>query len=346
MSIRSALRLLEAADTITRPPRPLVGSPWSDTPLLPVLWNELWPGAAALLPPTRAEAMQVAAVARARHLLAGTLGRAPLTVFRGDLRLDPPPPWCQRTDGRLPPFHRLSWTVDDLLFHGESLWSVRRGADGYPLTADRVPYTRWDVDADTGAITVDEQAVPAELVIYIPGPHEGILDFGRRTIRAAGSLERAAGDTAEHPFRLELHQTTDDQLTADEISDLITEARKALADNRGILFTNSALQAIVHNVSAEQLLIEGRNAAAVDVARSAGLPAALLDANTAGASLTYETQRGRNQQFVDYGLAMYAAALTSRLSMDDVVPTGQRTALDLSELTLPTMTPTGPATVD
>ena len=82
------------------------------------------------------------------------------------------------------------------------------------------------------------------------------------------------------------------------------------------------------------------------MARLVGLPASLVDATAAGASLTYETSAGRNQQAVDYGFAAYMAALAGRLSMDDVVPRGQHVAWDLSDLTGLATTPTGPTLED
>jgi hypothetical protein len=72
----------------------------------------------------------------------------------------------------------------------------------------------------------------------------------------------------------------------------------------------------------------------------------VLDAVQVGASLTYETTQGRNQEWIDYGLQLYVDAVTSRLSMDDVVPQGVRSAFDLSSLTTPAAPATGPATED
>jgi hypothetical protein len=72
----------------------------------------------------------------------------------------------------------------------------------------------------------------------------------------------------------------------------------------------------------------------------------MLDATQAGASLTYETAVGRNQQWIDYGLALYMDPIAARLSMDDVVPQGQRTAFNDADLTTPGASTTGPATED
>jgi phage portal protein BeeE len=97
-----------------------------------------------------------------------------------------------------------------------------------------------------------------------------------------------------------------------------------------VLFTNSAIEARDHGGAAETLFVEGRNAASVDMARLVGIPAAMIDATAAGASLTYETTQGRNAEFLDYGTSLYADPIAARLSLDDIVPAGQRVEFDTS----------------
>lgn len=265
-------------------------------------------------------------------------------------------------------WQRMIDTVDDHLFYGESLWVVTAydgdagaGPAGRPARMLRVPWEFWDrqlieqdnqpplwLFTDRGGQPIQRGDRPLGLV-YIPGPHEGICNFGQRSIRTAGALERAAADLAARPFRLELHQTTDITLEDDEITDIVAKARAALADNQGVLFTNSALESKDHPLlpaGAADLLIGVRNASAVDGARMVSIPAALIDATTPGASLEYATLEGRNQQWIDYGLSLYMDAVDARLGMDDVVPVGQRVAFDLSTLTTTLPAPTGPATTD
>ncbi|SDU50499.1 phage portal protein [Gordonia westfalica] len=294
---------------------------------------------------TRAEAMSVPAVARSRHLIAGTIGRLPLRVLRGDTVIETPS-WVDRTDSELSPFHRLLWTVDDLMFYGWSLWRVRRGAEGAVTHADRVPFDGWAFDTSAeGAtiITVDGDPVPANSVALIPGAHEGLLEFAARAVRHASMLVDAADRAAETPTpNVELHQTTDAPLTKTEISDLVAEWAKARRGvNGGVAYTNKAIEAKFHGEVSAQLLIEGRNAAAVDIARVVGIPASMIDATGPSASLTYETSQGRNAEFVDYGLAPYMAAITARLGMDDLLPRGQRIEFDLERFTNAALTSLG-----
>jgi hypothetical protein len=247
----------------------------------------------------------------------------------------------------------MLWTADDLLFSGWSLWRAERGFDagtGTPvlLWGDRIPLERWEVDSLTGYILVDGETVDSRSVILIPGPHEGILNFGAGALRRMLDNLDAAANAARNPSAyLELHFTGDEPLTDTEIDDLIdrwAKARRGL--NGGVSFTGKSLEVKEHGTHEAHLLIEGRNADAVDASRLMSSPAAMADATNAGASLTYETTAGRNGQFIDYGVGLYMDAIAARLSMDDVVPRGQRTAFDVTQLTVTSPLPTGAPTDD
>ena len=257
-----------------------------------------------------------------------------------------------RPAGRLTaqaPWYRMLWTVDDLLFYGESLWySTALDVDGRPTRMPSgPPIRRLDRERTRDEIVdLDEHPLDPDRLIYFPGPHEGILRFGSRTIRQASTLEQTAADVAAHPFRLELHQVTGATLTPSERREVVSETRAALNASDGVLFTNAALETKEHRMDSDALLIGGRNAAALDVARHISMPGAMLDATTEGASLEYQTATARNQQWIDYGLSLYMGAVEARLGMDDVVPRGQRAAFDTADLTTPTAGPTGPSTED
>ncbi|AVJ48752.1 portal protein [Gordonia phage SallySpecial] len=320
-----------------------LASPWAPHPshLASVVYADVYGQrpAAAL---TRAEAMSVPAVARARHLIAGTIARLPLRVYRGETPVETPL-WIDRTDAELSPFHRMLWTIDDLLFYGWSLWSIRRGADGV-LFANRVPFDDWqfETDAATGRTTITLHGAPAaaDAVALIPGAHEGLLEFAGRAVRHASMLVDAADRAAETPTpNVELHQTTDAPLTPAEIETLVAQWSAARRGrNGGVAYTNKAIEAKFHGEISASLLIDGRNAAAVDIARAVGIPASMIDATGPSASLTYETSQGRNAEFVDYGLAPYMAAVTARLGMDDLCPRGHRVEFDLERFTNSSLT--------
>lgn len=353
MGIRNALKLTAAAESNVIPfPVAQLASPFVPYPshLESVVWADIF-GADALL--TRGTAMKVPAVARARHLIAPTIASFPLRVFRGPDQLQTQPTWV-RDAGVMSPWHRMLWTIDDLIFSGWSLWVTTRGADDQLLKAERCPTDRWQFSPDGRGIEIadggPETFRPAARseVILIPGPHEGILAFGGDAIRQAAALAERAKAAAEQPnAQVELHYTGDKELTQPQIDALVENyARARRGENGGVGFTNKWTELNEHGAAAEHLLVEGRNAAAVDVARTVGIPASMIDAVTASAGLEYNTGETRNGQFLDYGLNAYMAAVSARLSEDDVVPRGQSVRMDTAEWRVSVPSTTGPVTED
>ena len=357
--MRFTRALLAAFDPATvlaaaanQPPRrpavmPAVGSPFANTNLNQVVWPDLGFGPDQG-PMSRDIAMTLPPIARQRHLVAGTAARLAMGAWQGDTDLGPPK-WATRTDRELSPFHRMLWTYDDHIFYGWSLWDAERDTDTLELLAvDRIAQERWGIDP-MGRVTVDGEVRNASTVILIPGPHEGILTFGAPSIRMALSNARAASRAARNPSAFtELHNTGEEQLTDDQIAALTnawTVARNA--ENGGVAYTPQTIEVRNHGTHEGQLLIQGRNADAVDMSRLVSSPAAMADATNAGASLTYETSTGRNGEFIDYGLALYIAAVDARLSMDDVVPPGVRMETDTSSIRdVAAVAPIGPGRVD
>jgi hypothetical protein len=317
-----------------------IASPWaSPNHLASVVWSDIF-GADVPTPVTRAEAMSVPAVARARGILAAVIGNIPLRAYRGRMVLGEPgtppaPSWIAGTHQTLSPYHRMVWTVDDLLFFGASCWSRVNGADGYPTQMDRIPMGRWSVDAES-RICVDRldgqghQPVPGNEVCFIPGPHEGILTFAQDTIRHAKDLEKSAQRAADNPTpHTEIRQVAGDPIPEDQVDQIVARyhARRKMTDG-AVSWLNQALESKSVGSYDAHLMIGGRNAAAVDIARAVGLPADLLDA--AGEhSLTYANVRDNDKRAISYGAGLYTSAISAALSQDGVTPRGQAVRFDI-----------------
>ena len=89
------------------------------------------------------------------------------------------------------------------------------------------------------------------------------------------------------------------------------------------------------------MFIEARNSLRIDVGGILGIPASLMDASLSTASLTYSTQEGQRNELADMCLPYWQDPLAQRLSMDDVVPRGQRTRFDLADYLTVTPSATG-----
>lgn len=341
--LAAAASIVGAALPVTGVPLQL-GSPWQDTShLASVVWGDIF-GNQIPRPVTRAEAMAVPAAARARHIICTTVGRVAIRRYRGDQLVPGVPAW-ERTDTTVPPFHTKLWTADDLMWFGWSCWETERGADGFPQRVWRLPMGSWSFD-EQYRVKVDRndgqglQYVDQRSVILIPGPHEGLLSFAGESIRHASDLQRAASRAAKHPAAyLALKQTGGGTplpkesadptvLTIGGLTQMWADAREG--ENGGVAYLPPGIDAQELGTFDQHLVLDGRNAAAVDIARHASLPADMVDATTEG-SLVYQNRVDNDRRGLDYGIGGYMSAISARLSQNDVCPAGNRHAFDVEE---------------
>lgn len=347
MGLREVLRLTEAA-LAPGTSQTAIRSPWSTGQLATVVLTDIF--GSADIPVSRAEAMSVPAVAKARHLVCG-LSRQPLGTWRAADRITDPS-FLYRTNTQTPPTTRMLWTLDDLFFGGWSLWAVDRGAGsgalGPILDAVRVPPERWGFSSEGTVLVDSEPVLDASSVILFSGPYEGLLEAGAGTVRAARNLERAWAKRVATPVPLtELHQVNEDPLEDTEIHALTDEWAAMLDAGGGVGFTPYNIEAkYPGTVGSSDLFIEGRNAVALDVGRMCSVAASLLEASLSTASLTYTTAQGTRDRFVDETAAFWLTPIEARLSMDDVVPRGQSIKFDLSDLLALPPSGTGPVRED
>ena len=331
--------------TVADPSTYPIATPWGSADLARVLYEDVFGTDAPAN--TRSAAMRLPAVARSRNVIVSTICPLPFAALRRD-ELIASPPWHTACHDGSSWQQRLAWTVDDLIFYGWSLWECVRGADTYPLSFARINRDRWELDADNH-LTVDGVIVKdTRNLILIPGLHEGILTYGVDAIRDATALYRIVRERLNNPVpQVDLHQTGGAQLNRDQIDDLRADwAAARSGQNGGVAYTNEFIEAKPFGSGGENLLIEARNAAALDLARMIGVHGGMIDATTPKASLNYETTTGRLGEFVDLDCALYMTPITARLSLDDVMPHGQRTAFDTADLAVVPADPTGPIAED
>lgn len=283
----------------------------------------------------RDEAMRVPSVARARQLIVTNIARCPLVAANttGPIAGAGRPQWLDRTDGSISPFHRMLTTCDDLFFHGYSAWAVERGDDDHVTAADRIPFADWTIDAE-GRVLYKDQPVDARSVVVIPGVSEGILAHGAPAVSHARDLARSAASAAATPAtNVLLKQTGGDPITREAAKLIVDDYVAARQENgHGVSYASANIDVVEAGKRDPALLIDGRNVAAIDIARLTGVPATLLDAAPAGGSMTYKNTEARLRELIDFALAPYMAAVVARLGMDDVVPTGVRIEFDTTPL--------------
>lgn len=346
LAAAAALPLVGAPLPIGNLPLQL-GSQWADNShLASVVFSDLF-GADVPRPVSRAEAMAVPAYARMRHIICTTVARTTMRAYAGAQVLTAPraPSWVERTDGVMSPFHTKLWTADDLIWYGWSCWSRVNDQGGrWPLRFSRLPIESWTMD-EHYRVKVDAgdgqgfQYVPDNAVTLIPGPHEGLLSFAADAIRHASDLQRAAARAAAHPAaHIVLQQESGTPLpsesadpnvmTIPKLVSMWVRARRGV--DGGVAYSPPNIKPTALGTFDQHLVLDGRNAAAVDAARHGSLPADMVDATTEG-SLVYQNRVDNDRRGLDYGIGAYMGAITARLSQADVTPLGQRVAFDVEE---------------
>jgi hypothetical protein len=284
---------------------------------------------------TRASAMRVAPIKRARAVIVGRLADLPLElgeIVDGEFVPDESQPaWLTQTkDIATTPWYRFAWSLDDVLFTGWSLWSVERDGSGVIIDADRIERDRWRFEASspTGvSVAVGDLASPIWVpitddrsVILFAGPDDGLLVTAHDTIVGWRHMERAWVGRVRNPIPLIVLYEKDAQnpVTQAEAQMYVDAfATGRVSPNGAIGFLPAKIGLEVHGEAKADLFNEGRNAARIDVANQTNLPVSYLDGSTATASLTYVTQEGDRHALVD-DLEYWLAPFESRLSKPDV----------------------------
>lgn len=285
----------------------------------------------------RYAAMCVAPVVRGRDLIVGGIADLPLVVLKGNDPVPTQPTWAYRTDD-VSPWHRMAFTIEDLIFDDCSLWWRDNNEDGSIKSAYRIPTEYWRVNADRkievqtteGSFEVQD----AKNLIYIPGPGGGLLHTAQDTIRGARRMERAWVARTASPIPPTLFvQTQEETATDADVAGLVNgwAAARMNSETAGTAFVPWGLTPMFPPVNDDSaMFIEGRNAVRLDIANHLNIPASLLDGSTATASLTYVTADGQRSSFHEQSIRYWTAPIEHRLSMDDIVPRGQRVRFDIS----------------
>lgn len=285
---------------------------------------------------TRAEAMRVPAVKRARDLIAGAIGQFPLRV------LDPAgrpattfsPNLFQQPEPGVAP--SVTWTnvVEDMLLNGRGWFKIlnngwhNRAIDGRRLDAETVTVQPTIVHYPEGSATVWPD-VPG--LVRFDSPNRGLLDSSA-AIKACIALERMALNALNGAPPIDYFTPVDadsdpfekDDDAADFLDEWAETRRK-----RSTAYVPAGLKYESAGWEPEKLqLAEARNFAITEVARLTGIDSEELSVSTT--SRTYFNGQDRRRQRIEDVLGPYMTAIESRCSMDDITPRGFRVVFDTS----------------
>jgi len=291
---------------------------------------------------TRALAMSVPSVARARNIICGTIGSLPLTTFnRITGEYVDPHRVINQPDPRVAGFVVYNWLAEDIWLYGAGYGQVLEmysSTDGGRVRAwTRIRPSRVTVDTDiqTDTITgykVDGKPVPISgvgSIIRFDGPDEGLLHRAGKTIQAAVYLENAAVNYAKEPAPTMVLKSNGTNLTAERISSLLC-AWKTARQSRSTAFLNADVDLKEFGFDPKTMqLTEGRQYVALELSRACGIPAYFLSAEQT--SMTYSNAVNERRSLVDFSLRPILKAIEERLSLPDFVPNPVMTRFALDD---------------
>lgn len=273
-------------------------------------------------------ALSIPSVRKAQHVIAGTISTFALYALdeRG-ARLDNAGDraWLSQPDPLRTRQAMVARTIQDLIWHDRAVWRiVDTTAWGAPVAFERVNPRRistiahplddelvetWIIDADV----VD----PSKLVIFDGAGIGGLQRFGYDLLTIYGQLQAAAGRYARAPQPYALLKNTGEDLDDEEIDALLNSWESA-RERRSIGYTNDVISyETIAGYSARELqLVEAREHAALEVARTFALPSFALDASQPGSSLTYGNVVERRRDLLE-ALRPWMTVIEETLSLND-----------------------------
>jgi HK97 family phage portal protein len=298
---------------------------------------------------TRAQAMQVPAVARARNIMCATIGSLPLEVRRESNNSKvATPPFIKQPDPRMTAQAVYTFLAEDLLFTGQGYLRIMElGADGRPLSAEWISVSRVTRELDFTGInsnqgynvtgySVDGKRVPnfgLGSLIPFTGYDEGLLVRAGTTIQTAYALEKAVKRFADEPVPSMILKSNL-PMPAERVTALLNSWKEA-RNNRATAFVNDTVDFQSVGFSPEQLTLnQARQYMASEIARACNIPEYYVGGNAAG-SMTYSNVTAERRSLVDLSLKPLMTAITQRLSDIDITPRGSIVKYDLMEFYAP-----------
>jgi len=296
-------------------------------------------------------ALSLPTVSRARDLLASTISglefRQYVKQWNGTEYEEiyvPNESWMENPDPKVPRQFILANTVTDLWISGRAFWAItsRNATDGRPMSFQWIPASQVSTPNQEGPQffsmpdTIKFNGVdldPNEVVTFL-APTTGLMYSGRRAVSIATHLDQYADRAATiETVPGYLQQTsTGETMSGEELGDLASQWAQARREGNVIGALNNFVNFVEFDRDPLEVNAAQREYQALDLSRICSVPAYLVSAPTPGASMTYQNASQARQDLWLFGAQMYANAITSRLSMNDVVTRGRYVCFDTDEL--------------
>jgi len=298
-------------------------------------------------------ALSLPTVSRARDLLASTISSLEFRQYvkQWDPAAEeyeeiyvPNESWMENPDPRVPRQFILANTVTDLWIYGRCFWAVtsRNATDGRPMSFEWLPAANIQTPSQQGpqffgmpddiqfnGIPLD----PNEIICFL-APTTGLLYTGRRAVSIATHLDQYADRAATiETVPGYLQQTSaGETMSGEELGDLAAQWAQARREGNVIGALNNYVEFKEFKSDPLEVNAAQRQYQALDLSRLCSVPAYLVSAPTPGASMTYQNATQARQDLWLFGAQMYAEAITSRLSMNDVLSRGRFICFDTDDL--------------
>lgn len=282
---------------------------------------------------TRAEALRVPAVKRARDLICGGIGQFPIRVYdaTGKVTTTFAPNLFQQPEAGTAP--SVTWTraVEDMLLFGRAWIRVTavgwhgRPVQGVLLDAETVTVQPQILTFPEGTATVWPD-LPG--IIRLDSPNGGLLDASR-AIKACIALERATLNAVDGtpPVDFFTPSGDDDPFENDEEVVEFLDGWAAGRRVRATGFVPAGLKYEAAGWDPDKLqLSDVRKDAVLEVARLTGIDPEELSVSTT--SRSYFNGQDRRRSRIEDVYGPYMTAIEGRLSMPDVTPLGYTAAFD------------------
>ena len=289
----------------------------------------------------RQDAASVPAIARCRNLIAGTIASIPLETYLTSTGEEIPNlPWVDQLDKRQPMEVTLAWIVDSLFYYGVAYLKVE---EVYKDDNRPARFSWVQNDRVTVKYTFDNSTVDYYMVNNIRVPDSGVgslvtfqaFDQGLllrqpTTIRAAIDIEKAAAIAAQTPMGSGYIKNTGADLPDQQVQGILNSWKTARQSKATAYLTSTLEFNPISFAPKDMMYNEAKAYLALDLARACNVPANMIDAEMIRTN-TYQNVLDQRKEFAVYTLMPFINAIQSRLSMDDLLPRGQKVRFAVDE---------------